>query len=379
MVDEREFKILITGDAAGIMAASKQGADALGETAKATEKTSESSQVLFGHTEKLHKLFHQMDHTLPGLGVALKAVFSPEGLGIAAGMAAFHILREVIESSSEEAKRAAEERKQAMAEEMVYWKDLFDSVDKYTHALFGGNVVLDEMKNSAKELSAHIGRVTEGLKFLAGMRGEDKGAIEVEGKRATLVAAEQEWKRAKDAAEASGLEAQNEENERRERIENNTRLVEGLKRTGRGPEALLLERQVEADKRAIEDARTRHVEAQRYADEVERTLPGLAESFNQSRDTLGLKQNLVGEPVVQGASAERALIGAHGNVNALNRDQAESLKALNNLLGMVYGNNRDLWNQALGTLAKHADDINFLKQFAQRLNAQVTGTVRQMQ
>ena len=61
MADTRECKILITGDATGLTAASGQGAAALKGVEEATNKCSEAAEKHTTHLHAMHKVFHALN------------------------------------------------------------------------------------------------------------------------------------------------------------------------------------------------------------------------------------------------------------------------------------------------------------------------------
>lgn len=116
MSDDRELKFKITGDASGLVGASKQGSQALEGIAQTTKKDAgaqeeagRATEKHGGHLRGLHRLFHALNEVVPGLGVAMQAAFSPIGAAISLGVMALKLFHEKLKEVNEEFKRLEEE------------------------------------------------------------------------------------------------------------------------------------------------------------------------------------------------------------------------------------------------------------------------------
>ena len=107
--EEREFRIRITGDAAGIVKASGESTGALGNVADAQAEAGKQAEKHSGHIAGLHKLFHGLNEIVPGLGVVMQAAFSPVGAAISLAFMALRLFHEKMKEFNEECRKAAEE------------------------------------------------------------------------------------------------------------------------------------------------------------------------------------------------------------------------------------------------------------------------------
>ena len=109
MSDERDFHINITGDASGIVDASRKSAGALNGVAEAQEQAGEQASKHSGHIKGLNKIFHALNEVVPGLGLVMEAAFSPVAAAIGMAVMALKVFHEKMKEFDEECRKAAEE------------------------------------------------------------------------------------------------------------------------------------------------------------------------------------------------------------------------------------------------------------------------------
>jgi hypothetical protein len=122
------------------------------------------------HGREMHRLINEMDRTLPGTGLLLRAVFNPEALGIAAVVLAV----ELIVKAFEKQKKALEE----LAGEWIAQRDAIDaakaSADEFTAGLARAKDATSELKEEfAKEQSVLDAQVQGHKKLIEVLEQEE--------------------------------------------------------------------------------------------------------------------------------------------------------------------------------------------------------------
>lgn len=78
------------------------------ELGQSTEKSAEELSAFNAHGREFHTLIHEADRIVPGLGVALRAAFHPQNIGIAALVVAVEFIVHKLHESAEAAQKARE-------------------------------------------------------------------------------------------------------------------------------------------------------------------------------------------------------------------------------------------------------------------------------
>ncbi len=119
MSDEREFKIVMSGDAGGLVSAAKESEQALNqvkeqatttgkEGGKAEDEAAEKVKKHALSHRQLHRAMHAVNELIPGLGTAMQFAFGAAAGSVAVLVMGIEALKGALEKIEEKYKEAAE-------------------------------------------------------------------------------------------------------------------------------------------------------------------------------------------------------------------------------------------------------------------------------
>jgi hypothetical protein len=370
-----------------------QGAEAADKALKELGKdTHEVTEHVHKHNEgarEMHRLFHELNRVVPGLGHALKAALNPEAIGLIALLTivelvvkGFEKLKEASKEAAEQAKKAAEEQRSLLDAQITEWKSAASAADAYNKSV---SDMLDEIVKKRQAQAEAIEREAEALKTIAQITGkskEDQEKIEAAKKAALAIAAKEQLGLDKsEAAFQKGL-LDKAEIETPKRIETINKDIGELKKNLEEfpidkfpsqkivPQSIAaLEMEKERLSRNLEEMRRAQTGRVKGIATQEATLPGLEFSAAQA----GLTSNPLSGVVAKGAEALQALHEHGGRIRELSQAQLFAIQQLTAFLDSIHQNSQSV----ITAIAKAAGNVSALNTQVQKLQAQLDNFTRQ--
>lgn len=127
---------------------------------QSTEEAAEHSKMFNFHGREMHKIVHELNGIVPGLGHILKAVFNPEVIGITAAIMALELFKSIFEENKKKAEdfvkiwEAQHEAIEAAKEKIV----------EFNEEIGKGRSVLEQLQHGFDVVNSKIGAELEGQK-----------------------------------------------------------------------------------------------------------------------------------------------------------------------------------------------------------------------